>query len=120
MRNLIENPHVGLLFIVPGREETLRVNGRGVIMRDEELLDRLAVMGKRPIVALGVEVEECYLHCAKAFKRSRLWQAESWEDRDVLPSMARVLYRQISKVKPPDMSVEEYERDSESRLTQLY
>jgi uncharacterized protein len=120
MRNLLENPHVGLLFIVPGREETLRVNGRAYIVRDEDLLDRLVVMGKRPTVGIGVEVEECYLHCPKAFKRSGLWQPESWAERDTLPSMARVVWQQISKVKPPDMTVEEYERDSESRLKQLY
>jgi PPOX class probable FMN-dependent enzyme len=120
MRNLLENPHVGLLFIVPGREETLRVNGRGHIVKDEELLERLVVMGKRPTVAIGVEVEECYLHCAKAFKRSGLWQTESWAGPATLPSMSRVLWRQISKVKPLPMTVEEYERDSESRLKQLY
>jgi hypothetical protein len=120
LRNLLDNPHVGLLFMVPGREETLRVNGRGCIVRDEDILERLVVMGKRPPVAIGVEVEECFLHCAKAFKRSALWQVETWADRQTLPSMARVLYQQISKVKPPEVTVEEYERDSESRLKQLY
>jgi hypothetical protein len=120
LRNLLDNPHVGLLFMVPGREETLRVNGRGCIVRDEDILERLVVMGKRPAVAIGVEVEECFLHCAKAFKRSALWQVETWADRQTLPSMARVLYQQISKVKPPEVTVEEYERDSESRLKQLY
>ena len=120
LRNLLDNPHVGMLFIVPGREETLRVNGRACIVKDEEVLDRLAVMGKRPIVAIGVEVEECYLHCPKAFKRSGLWDTEHWDDPAALPSMARALWTQISKVKPLDMSIEEYERDSESRLKQLY
>jgi hypothetical protein len=120
LRNLLGNPHIGLLFIVPGREETLRVNGRACIVRDEEILEQMAVMGKRPSVGIGVEVEECYLHCAKAFRRSKLWQAESWADRDALPSMACVLYEQIGRVKPQEMTVEEYERESEKRLTQLY
>jgi PPOX class probable FMN-dependent enzyme len=120
LRNMLDNPHVGLIFIVPGREETLRVNGRVSIVRDEDLLDRMAVMGKRPVVGIAVEVEECYLHCAKAFKRSGLWQTDRWADRDTLPSMARVIYQQVSKVKPLDVTVEEYERDSESRLKQLY
>jgi len=70
LRNLLENPHVGLIFIVPGREETLRVNGRACIVKDEAVLAPLAVKGKQPPLGIGVEVEECYLHCAKAFKRS--------------------------------------------------
>ena len=70
MRNLLENPHVGLLFLIPGLEETLRVNGRAWIIRDEEVLARCAVMGKRPTLALGVYAEECFIHCAKAFKRA--------------------------------------------------
>src|SRR5947207_5157273 len=78
LRNLLENPHIGLIFLVPGRQETLRVNGRAWITRDEELLDTMLVQGKRPWFALGVEVEECFLHCAKALVRSHLWETESW------------------------------------------
>jgi len=121
MRNLLENPHIGLIFIVPGREETLRVNGRACIVKDADMLAPLAVNGKVPALGIGVEIEECYLHCAKAFKRSGLWQTESWADSCALPSMARVLYAQVSRVKPIDMTVEEYEQDSEKRLReQLY
>jgi PPOX class probable FMN-dependent enzyme len=69
MRSILANPHVGLLFLVPGRGETLRVNGHASIVRDAELLARLAVGGKTPRLAIGVEVEEVFLHCAKAFKR---------------------------------------------------
>lgn len=120
LRNILENPHVGLIFIVPGREETLRVNGRACIVRDDELLARMVMMGKRPLVAIGVEVEECFLHCAKSFKRAGLWDPERWTDHTALPSMSRALWKQISKVKPLDMTAEEYERDSETRLKQLY
>jgi uncharacterized protein len=120
MRNLLDNPHVGLIFLVPGREETLRVNGRASIVRDEALLERMVVSGKRPVLGVGVEVEECYLHCAKAFKRSGLWDRERWADSSTLPSMSRVIYAKISKLKPLEMTVEEYERDSETRLKQLY
>jgi len=121
LRNLLANPHIGLIFIVPGREETLRVNGRACIVKDEDLLAPLAVKGKQPPLGIGVEVEECYLHCAKAFKRSGLWETERWADGDALPSMARVIYSQVTRVKPIDMTVEEYERDSEKRLReQLY
>jgi uncharacterized protein len=120
MRNILENPHVGVIFIVPGREETLRVNGRASIVRDEELLERMSVMDKRPVVAIVVEVEEVFLHCAKSFKRAGLWDTERWADPAALPSMSRALWKQISKVKPLDMTPDEYERDSESRLKQLY
>jgi PPOX class probable FMN-dependent enzyme len=70
--NVLETGTVGLLFLVPGFEETLRVNGRASVVRDAGVLERTASHGKRPPVAIGVEVEECFLHCAKAFKRSRL------------------------------------------------
>ena len=114
MSNIVENPHVGMIFLVPGREETLRVNGRASIIRDEEILDRASVMGKRPPVGIGVEVEECYLHCPKAFRRSKLWEPEQWLDRKALPSMARVLWDQLP-VKPA-ATPEEYERASEEGL----
>ena len=114
MSNIVENPHVGMIFLVPGREETLRVNGRASIIRDEEILDRASVMGKRPPVGIGVEVEECYLHCPKAFRRSKLWEPEQWPDRKALPSMARVLWDQLP-VKPA-ATPEEYERASEEGL----
>lgn len=107
MRNLVENPHVGVLFIIPGKEETLRVNGRGWIVRDPDLLERMAVQGKRPELAVGVEVEECFLHCAKAFKRSRLWRADQWPDLSELPSAARML---LDHAQPADMTLAQMER----------
>ena len=73
MTNIIENPNVGLLFLVPGFDDTLRVNGRATIVRDEALAQAAVVNGKEPKVGIRVEVEEAFLHCAKAFKRSRLW-----------------------------------------------
>src|SRR5213594_2046599 len=76
MGNLLANPRVGLLFLIPGKAETLRINGRAWIVRDEDLLERLAHEGRRPQLAIGVEVEECFMHCAKAFKRSKLWQTD--------------------------------------------
>ena len=71
MRNLLDNPHVGLIFLIPGVEETLRVNGRAWIVRDADLLERCEARGKVPALGIGVEVEEAFIHCAKAFKRSR-------------------------------------------------
>jgi PPOX class probable FMN-dependent enzyme len=113
MRNLLQNPHVGLIFLVPGREETLRVNGRASIVRDADILATLAVRGKAPLLAIGVAVEECFFHCAKAFRRSGLWDPEGWPDRSVLPSMACVLYE---KLRPEGKTLEQYERESEEGL----
>ena len=119
MCNVVENGHVGLIFFIPGREDTLRVNGRATIARDEALLDRLAVGGKRPVTALVVEVEQCFLHCARAFKRSGLWQPERWPDASSVPSMQRMIW-DLLPVKPAGQTVEQYERDSPERLKTLY
>jgi len=119
MRNVVENGHVGLIFFIPGREDTLRVNGRARIVRDDALLDALAVGGKRPVTALLVEVEQCFLHCARAFKRAGLWQPERWPDASAVPSMQRMIW-DLLPVKPAGQTVEQYERDSQERLKTLY
>ena len=116
LTNIVENPHVGMIFLIPGREDTLRVNGRAAIVRDAPILERLAVQGKRPKVAIGVEVEECFLHCAKAFKRSGLWERERWPDVSALPSMARMLWDQIEAKPPGHACVEDYERAQQEGL----
>jgi PPOX class probable FMN-dependent enzyme len=118
LRNIVENDHVGLLFFIPGREDTLRVNGRARIVQDELLLDTLAVAGKRPVTALVVEVEQCFLHCARAFKRAGLWQPERWPDAAGVPSMQRMIW-DLLPVKPFE-TVDQYERDSQERLKTLY
>ena len=111
MLNLMVTPHIGLIFLVPGRDETLRVNGRAWITRDPELLQRFVVQGKTPLLAIGIEVEQCFLHCAKPFLRSRLWAHDQWPASDALPSLARVLFDQI---RPEGTTVQEYERDLEA------
>ena len=117
MGNLVQNAHVGLIFLIPGREDTLRVNGRAWIVRDGELLDRMAVNGKLPQLAIGVEVEECFFHCPKAFKRSKLWQPDQWPGPDVVASFAQMLFDRTKL----GGSVEEVQRDLEERYrTQLY
>jgi PPOX class probable FMN-dependent enzyme len=110
MRNLLVNPHIGLIFLVPGREETLRVNGRAWITRDPELLQRCTAQGKTPVLAIGVEVEQCFLHCAKAFRRAQLWAADRWPAADALPSLACILFDQI---KPDGVTLQDYEYDIE-------
>jgi PPOX class probable FMN-dependent enzyme len=110
MRNLLVNPHIGLIFLVPGRDETLRVNGRACITRDPDLLERCSVEGKTPSVAIGVEIEQCFLHCAKAFRRAQFWVVDRWPGPDALPSLACMLFDQI---KPDGVTLGDYERDIE-------
>lgn len=76
--NVLANPHVGLLFLVPGRGDTLRVNGRARLLDDAPYLDELAVKGKRPLLVLEVAIEQIFFHCSKAFLRSNLWKPETW------------------------------------------
>jgi hypothetical protein len=118
MQNLVTNPHVGLIFLVPGREETLRINGRGWITRDPEILQRAVVQGKTPLLAVGVQIEQCFFHCAKALLRSRLWAPDGWPARDALPSYACMVFDQI---RPEGVTLEDYERDiAASNATRLY
>ncbi|MED1203008.1 pyridoxamine 5'-phosphate oxidase family protein [Heyndrickxia acidicola] len=91
LRNVVTNPHVGLLFLIPGLGETLRINGKAVIIKDDELLEKMEVKGKRPLLGIAIEVEECFIHCAKAFKRSKLWEMDSWLENGLLPSAAKIL-----------------------------
>ncbi len=78
LRNLIDHPNVGLIFLVPGTEETLRVNGTARITTDPVVLERLAARGEPAILAVRVAVERCFFHCAKAFRRSKLWESATW------------------------------------------
>jgi PPOX class probable FMN-dependent enzyme len=89
-RNVLTNPHVGLLFAVPGRTDTLRINGRAELVRDAPFFDELVVKGHRPRLALVVGVEEVFYHCSKAFMRAQTWEPESWEP-DGLPSRAEIV-----------------------------
>ena len=118
MKNVLTNPHIGLIFLVPGREETLRINGRAWITKDPDLLGRCVAQGKTPQLAIGVEVEQCFLHCVKAFRRSKLWVREEWPTPEALASMAQVLFDQI---KPEGVTVQDYACEMEERnQKQLY
>lgn len=95
LTNILSNPRVGLLFLIPGVEETLRLNGTAVISTDPKLTCRWNVNGKHPASVLVVTVHEAFLHCGKALIRSRLWHDESRIDRSRLPSYGRMLKDQI-------------------------
>jgi PPOX class probable FMN-dependent enzyme len=94
LTNIIENPRVGLLFLIPNVEETLRVNGFACLIRDPDLLAQMAFKSKVPVLAIAVEAEEVFFHCAKAFRRSHLWQPEHWPDRSELPTLGQILMDQ--------------------------
>jgi uncharacterized protein len=88
MRNLVRSPGIGVLFVIPGLDETLRVNGRGYVVRDAFVLDQCVVAGKRPATVIGVEVDEAFIHCAKSFRRASAWSPETWPDRSDMPTIA--------------------------------
>jgi PPOX class probable FMN-dependent enzyme len=103
--NVLDNPHVGLNYLLPGRGDTLRINGRARLLRDAPFFDALTVKGHRPQLALLVEVEEIFYHCSKAFLRSDLWKPESWHP-DALPSRARI----VKGLEAPDLPLEQLEQ----------
>ena len=89
--NLLAYPEVGLLFMIPGNGDTLRVSGRGKIVRDDTLQGRLAVNGRPPNVVFVVTVEEAFMHCPKCIARAKLWSPDHWPDRGDVPSLAEAL-----------------------------
>ena len=86
LTNLSTTTGIGLLFVIPGLEETLRVNGHACLTRDPDVLDACAVKDRRPTAAIGVDVSEAFIHCAKAFRRGAMWRPEAWPDRSALPT----------------------------------
>lgn len=96
LENVIANPSVGLLFLIPNMNETLRLNGLARITTYEGLRERLAVDGKLPTTVLVVEVRSVYIHCAKAFLRSNLWAPETWPARSEMPTLGEILKDQIA------------------------
>ena len=89
-RNVLANPYAGTIYLVPGRTETLRINGRARLLRDAPFFDEMIVKGNRPRLALVIDIETVFFHCAKAFMRSKLWRPETWHP-DVLPPHATIV-----------------------------
>lgn len=105
LRNIVQDGSVGLLFVIPGRDEALRVNGRGVVTTADDVLDRFTEEVRRPVTAIGVEVATAFVHCAKSFRRGDVWRPERWPDRDVAPSAA-AMFRQHLRLEVPVEAVE--------------
>jgi PPOX class probable FMN-dependent enzyme len=106
LTNILADPRIALLFLIPGVGDTFRVNGRAAIVDDDELLAASAVGGKAPALGILVEIEEAYTHCSKALIRSDLWNPDKHVDRSELPSSGAIL----KAVSDPELDVEEYER----------
>ena len=102
-RNILDNPQVGLLFVIPGRGDTLRVNGRARLVSDAPFFDAMVVKGHRPVLAVVVEIDEVFHHCQKAFLRSRLWEPESWEPEGRVPRRAVIAH----ELEPTGRTIEE-------------
>lgn len=93
--NILSNPHIGLLFLIPGLEGVLRVNGRGTIIKNKEVLNQMSVKGIAPLLGIGVDVEECFVHCPRALKESKIWVPETWHNKEDLPSIEEMFHSHI-------------------------
>ncbi|MEZ5826204.1 MAG: pyridoxamine 5'-phosphate oxidase family protein [Geminicoccaceae bacterium] len=111
MKNILQNPQIGLIFFMPGLRETLRVNGRARIVADTETTGMHAVNGKTPKTVIEVHVEEAYMHCGKALIRSRLWDPQGQAAAEGFPSLGRVVADQIAGVDP---------LENEARIERIY
>lgn len=96
LSNIVANPNVGLLFIIPGFDDTLRVNGQATLVTDPKLLDSLGVNDRIPKLAIVVRVREVFLHCAKAFRRSHLWDPDHLQKRGEMPSLVKIILDQTT------------------------
>ncbi|WP_318505927.1 MSMEG_1061 family FMN-dependent PPOX-type flavoprotein [Bacillus sp. T3] len=93
--NILSNPHVGLVFLIPGLDEVLRINGKATIIQNKEILDKLSKTGKPPLLGIGVDVEECFIHCSRALKKSRIWNPDTWLDKEALPSSLDIFHAHL-------------------------
>ncbi len=111
--NVLQNPHVGLLYVIPGRTETLRINGRATILSDAPFFDALIVSEHRPALALLVEVDTVFFHCSKALLRSKLWEPETWAP-DRLPPRSAIAH----SMERSDQSAEEVKAHYQAQAKQ--
>ncbi|AUG53780.1 pyridoxamine 5'-phosphate oxidase family protein [Thalassospira marina] len=107
LTNILVNPQVGLLFFVPGMNETLRINGTAELHDDADLLDMFGDTGKLPISVIKITVQEAFLHCAKSLMRSRLWQVDAQIERKSFPTLGAIIKDQLSLEGGPVATQEE-------------
>lgn len=111
LRNLLQNPRLGLLFLIPGVGDTFRVNGRGRLTTDPQLLALCEVEGKRPLLGILVDIEEAYTQCPKAVLRSHLWDPQRFLERDTLPSCGQIL----QAIQGTNFDAQSYDEEREAR-----
>jgi PPOX class probable FMN-dependent enzyme len=117
LRNIVTNPQVGLLFLVPGCDETLRVNGTAQLTTSAAITEQLAINGRAPQLAIVVRTSAVYMHCARAFRRSKLWDSSTWPENGTVPQMPAVLKEKLAMAE----SIEEISAEREGRYkTSLY
>jgi uncharacterized protein len=113
LENVVSSGRIALIFLIPGRDTTLRVNGRAAVTAAPDVLDRLTPVGKPPRTAIVVETEEVYTHCPKAFVRSKLWDPDSWPDPATLPTSAEV---SLAHQRNPALTLEQVEEREREAL----
>jgi PPOX class probable FMN-dependent enzyme len=113
LSNIVATARAGLIFLIPGRDTTLRVNGRACVSADPELLESLQAVGKPPRTAVVVKADEVYAHCPKSFVRARLWDPDSWPAADQLPSSAEVT---LAHQRDPELTLDEVEQRERDAL----
>jgi PPOX class probable FMN-dependent enzyme len=117
LENVVDSGRVALIFVIPGRDTTLRVNGAAVVSADPELLGNVTPVGKPPKTAIVVEAEEVYTHCPKAFVRSKLWDPATWPDPADLPTSAEV---SLAHQRNPELTLEQVkQRERDALLYRL-
>jgi len=114
--NLFESPRIGLIFLIPGKRETLRIGGKAEVVRDADVLALLAANGKVPALAIAVHVDEAFFHCAKCMIRSRLWQPAQWPSLDGLPTLAETMKDAAAIPAPVEVVEGLIRKDEENRL----
>ncbi len=114
--NLLQDPNVALLFVVPGHADTLRIAGKARIVKDRAISERHAINGRAPLLALVVEVQEVFMHCSKAFIRSRLWQPDHWPARKSAPTLAEWVIETVDREQTLDDVKEDHSDDEKRRL----
>jgi uncharacterized protein len=113
LENVVATGRAGLLFVIPGRDTTLRVNGRAAVSAEPDLLARLTPVGRPPRTAIVIEAEEVYAHCPKAFVRSKLWDPSTWPDPAVLPTSAEVA---LAHQRDPELTLEQVQQRERDAL----
>ncbi|MGB3244443.1 MAG: MSMEG_1061 family FMN-dependent PPOX-type flavoprotein [Sulfitobacter sp.] len=115
-RNIIEDPNIAILFVVPGHGDTLRVAGTARVVKDPDISKRHAIKGREPLLALVVDVQEVFMHCSKAFIRSRLWQPDHWPERKSAPTLAEWVIEVVDRPQTLDDVQTDHSNDEIERL----